>query len=208
MALAVGDLAIVKTAAGLNARTSPSGPLAKSGGQNVVRPKGFKFKVEKLVNTGGHTWARGKGWWYRADFLGKYAKPVAVTVASPVPGYGCNYSFGVRNSRYAAGYHTGADFAAPTGSRIVAVTGGKITRTDWGGAYGNWTWLKSANGRTYVYCHQKSRAVSLGQTVKAGQTIGYVNSTGNVTGPHLHLEVTRPGETWAYGRTVNPIGTW
>lgn len=122
---------------------------------------------------------------------------------SPVPGFKVTYPFGVKNSGYAAGYHTGQDYAAPTGRPIVAVVAGTVIRTDWGGAYGNWTQIKGKDGHVWVYCHQSKRAVRNGQRVKAGQVIGYVGATGHATGPHLHLEKSKGGH-WAYAQVVKP----
>lgn len=108
---------------------------------------------------------------------------------SPVPGKVVTYAFGVKNPRYAAGYHTGEDYAAAVGLPVVAVRAGKIVwSNDNGGAYGKWMGLEADNGRTYVYCHLSTRLLSAGTTVTAGQTIGKVGATGNVTGPHLHFE--------------------
>jgi murein DD-endopeptidase MepM/ murein hydrolase activator NlpD len=88
--------------------------------------------------------------------------------------------------------HTGLDFAALTGSVIHAVAAGTVTSTGYDGAYGNKTVVTLKNGTELWYCHQTAFAVHRGQRVLPGQRIGYVGSTGNVTGPHLHLEV-RPG---------------
>jgi murein DD-endopeptidase MepM/ murein hydrolase activator NlpD len=89
-------------------------------------------------------------------------------------------------------FHTGLDFAAPTGTPIMAVAGGTITETGYSGAYGNRTIEALPDGTELWYCHQNEFGTSVGATVKPGQVIGYVGSTGNVTGPHLHLEV-HPG---------------
>lgn len=89
-------------------------------------------------------------------------------------------------------YHTGLDFAAPSGTPIRAVTNGVISSTGYDGAYGNKTVLTLEDGTEIWFCHQTSYEVSAGDVVQAGEVIGYVGSTGNVTGPHLHLEV-RPG---------------
>jgi murein DD-endopeptidase MepM/ murein hydrolase activator NlpD len=91
-----------------------------------------------------------------------------------------------------AHFHTGLDFAAPTGTPIMAVAGGTITEVGYSGAYGNRTIETLPDGTELWYCHQNEFGTSVGATVKPGQVIGYVGSTGNVTGPHLHLEV-HPG---------------
>jgi murein DD-endopeptidase MepM/ murein hydrolase activator NlpD len=89
-------------------------------------------------------------------------------------------------------FHTGLDFAAPTGTPIMAVAGGTITEVGYSGAYGNRTIETLADGTELWYCHQNEFGTSVGATVRPGQVIGYIGSTGNVTGPHLHLEV-HPG---------------
>lgn len=130
------------------------------------------------------------------------AKPKRVR--SPVPGFGVTYRYGVRNRRYAAGFHTGQDHAAPRGKKVVAVRSGKIRWSNSrGGAYGNWIGLDAVNGRTYVYCHLSSRAVGAGRKVKAGQVIGRVGATGNVTGPHLHFE-DHPKGPFRYAQVRKP----
>lgn len=98
---------------------------------------------------------------------------------------------------WSSGFHTGLDFAAPTGSPLLAVGDGTITFTGWHNAYGHLTKL-SCDGAELWYAHQSAVSVAPGQTVTAGQPIGRLGGTGNVTGPHLHLEV-RVG-----GRTIDP----
>ena len=89
-------------------------------------------------------------------------------------------------------FHTGLDFAAPTGTPVMAVAGGTITETAYSGAYGNRTIETLPDGTELWYCHQNAFGTTVGASVRPGQVIGYVGSTGNVTGPHLHLEV-HPG---------------
>ncbi|MDX6327161.1 MAG: hypothetical protein QOK15_3515 [Nocardioidaceae bacterium] len=88
--------------------------------------------------------------------------------------------------------HTGLDFAAPTGTPIHAIANGVITKVGWAGAYGYRTAMRLKDGTVLWYCHQNSTGVQAGQRVVGGQVIGSVGSTGNTTGPHLHLEV-HPG---------------
>lgn len=86
-------------------------------------------------------------------------------------------------------FHTGLDFAAPTGTPIFAVADGVVTETGWAGAYGYRTIETLDDGTEIWYCHQSSVGVSTGEHLHQGETIGAVGSTGNTTGPHLHLEV-------------------
>ena len=88
--------------------------------------------------------------------------------------------------------HTGLDFAAPSGTPIHAIAGGVVTSVGYDGSYGNKTVVTLEDGTELWYCHQTAYAVSPGENVTAGQVIGSVGSTGNTTGPHVHVEV-RPG---------------
>ena len=109
----------------------------------------------------------------------------------PVSGYHHTAQFGDSSGLWAH-THTGLDFAAPSGTEIHAIANGTVTSTQFSGAYGNRTIVTLEDGTELWYCHQTSYVVSTGQEIRAGELIGYVGSTGNVTGPHLHLEV-RPG---------------
>lgn len=110
----------------------------------------------------------------------------------PVTSYRLTNRYGAAKSYYSSGYHTGLDFAAPSGTPIRAVAGGTVIEAGYDGAYGNKTVVTLEDGTELWYAHQTSYAVSVGDTVRSGEVIGYVGSTGNSTGPHLHLEV-RPG---------------
>lgn len=90
---------------------------------------------------------------------------------------------------WSSGYHTGLDFAAPTGTPIKAIHSGTVKSAGWSGAYGYRTVLELDDGTELWFCHQSSIGVSVGQKVSTGESIGRVGATGNVTGPHLHLEV-------------------
>jgi murein DD-endopeptidase MepM/ murein hydrolase activator NlpD len=88
--------------------------------------------------------------------------------------------------------HTGLDFAAPSGTPIHAIANGTVTSVGYDGSYGNKTVVTLEDGTELWYCHQTAYAVTTGQQVRAGEVIGSVGATGNVTGPHVHIEV-RPG---------------
>ena len=94
--------------------------------------------------------------------------------------------------------HTGIDVAASTGVPIYAARGGQVIMSEYGAganwSYGNFVVIDHGDGTTTLYAHMSSRAVSEGQMVSQGQTIGAVGDTGNTSGPHLHYEVRRNGQ--------------
>ena len=87
--------------------------------------------------------------------------------------------------------HGGTDIGASYGSAIYAADSGTVVRSSdgWNGGWGNYVMIDHGNGMQTLYSHMSSRAVSVGQTVSRGQTIGYVGSTGMSTGAHLHFEM-------------------
>ncbi len=123
----------------------------------------------------------------------RLAKP-AGSYSLPTSAYTLTSHYGDSGSMWSSGHHTGLDFAAPTGTPVKAVSGGKITSAGWSGAYGYRIVLELPDGTEIWYCHLSSMSVTSG-TVGAGETIGRVGATGNVTGPHLHLEVRKGGST-------------
>ncbi|MEU7552877.1 M23 family metallopeptidase [Streptomyces sp. NPDC044571] len=123
----------------------------------------------------------------------RLAKP-AGSYSLPTSAYTLTSHYGVAGSMWSSGHHTGLDFAAPTGTPVKAVAGGTITSAGWSGAYGYRIVLELEDGTEIWYCHLSSMSVTSGQ-VGAGETIGRVGATGNVTGPHLHLEVRKGGST-------------
>ena len=128
--------------------------------------------------------------------LGRAAEARAGEIAKnqwkiPTSGYHLTARFGMAGGLWSSN-HTGLDFAAPSGTPIMAVANGVITKTGSAGAYGNQTIQTLDDGTEIWYCHQTDIGVRVGQVVTGGQQIGTVGSTGNTTGPHLHLEV-RPG---------------
>ncbi|WP_367043536.1 M23 family metallopeptidase [Streptomyces sp. Je 1-332] len=125
-----------------------------------------------------------------AERLAKLAKSYTLPVAS----YTLTGTFGQPGSMWSSGYHTGLDFAAPTGTPIKAVHSGTIKEAGWAGAYGYRTVLELDDGTEVWFCHQSSMNVSAGQKVTTGETIGRVGATGNVTGAHLHMEVHPGGD--------------
>lgn len=104
-----------------------------------------------------------------------------------------------RGPHWSLGYHTGADYAASTGTPCVAVLSGSV-RAGQDVSFGNYLVLRSG-GFDYWYCHLSHRNVTSG-SVRAGQEVAKVGSTGNATGPHLHFE-KRPA-SGRFGSDVSP----
>ena len=88
-----------------------------------------------------------------------------------------------------AGYHNGVDFGVPYGTPIAASKSGVVTYADWINGYGNSVIIDHGGGVTTLYGHADSLNVSVGQQVSRGETIAFVGSTGQSTGPHLHFEI-------------------
>jgi murein DD-endopeptidase MepM/ murein hydrolase activator NlpD len=117
---------------------------------------------------------------------------------TPINGARLSSSYGMRKHPI-LGYnkmHRGTDFAAPSGTPIMASGAGKITRARWCGGGGNCVKIKHNSTYETIYAHMKSfaRGIKEGRRVKQGQIIGYVGSTGMSTGPHLHYEVIVNGK--------------
>ena len=117
---------------------------------------------------------------------------------TPINGARLSSSFGMRKHPI-LGYnkmHRGTDFAAPSGTPIMASGSGTITRARWCGGGGNCVKIKHNSTYETIYAHMKNfaKGIKEGRKVKQGQIIGYVGSTGLSTGPHLHYEVIVNGK--------------
>ena len=117
---------------------------------------------------------------------------------TPINGARLSSSFGMRKHPI-DGFnkmHRGTDFAAPSGTPIMASGSGVITRARWCGGGGNCIKIKHNSTFETIYAHMKNfaRGIKEGLRIKQGQIIGYVGSTGKSTGPHLHYEVVVNGK--------------
>ncbi len=118
--------------------------------------------------------------------------------------------YGRKNARYVKGYHTGVDIACANGSPIRAVADGKVTFAGWNGPYGNQV-KQSVGGSEVWYNHMSRLEVKKGDGLSAGSVIGRLGTTGQSTGPHLHLEVRVNGKDvdpmpYLQGSKVVPAG--
>jgi murein DD-endopeptidase MepM/ murein hydrolase activator NlpD len=124
---------------------------------------------------------------------GMTVRPEPSAKVLPLTGYRLTATFGNAGSLWSSD-HTGLDFAAPSGTPLLAIDAGVVTEVGYDGSYGNKTVIALEDGTELWYCHQSTQNVAVGETVSAGDVIGTVGTTGNSTGPHLHLEVRVNGE--------------
>ncbi len=102
--------------------------------------------------------------------------------------------FGWRTLDGAADNHLGIDIACAQNTKILAANGGTVLKSEYHYSYGNYVLVDHGGGLATLYAHMTSRAVNAGDTVTAGQIIGYVGTTGNSKGNHLHFEVRQDGK--------------
>ena len=119
----------------------------------------------------------------------------------PVTGGFISSYFGEREDPFSGheAYHKGVDFAGTAGSHVMAVAAGVVT---WAGertGYGNLVEINHGDGYVTRYAHNERTLVRVGQTVKRGEPVALMGSTGRSTGPHVHFEVIRNG------RQVDPL---
>ena len=125
---------------------------------------------------------------------GRFVHPIAGYPMTSRYGYRIHPIF--RTSRL----HTGQDYGAPAGTPIRAADDGVVIEAGWMGGYGKTVMVNHGKGLATLYAHTSAYYVRPGQVVKKGQVIAAIGSTGNSTGPHLHLEVRRNGSP------VDPMG--
>ena len=113
--------------------------------------------------------------------------------------YGISQNFGDTDT---SAFHTGIDYLCPAGTPVLASEAGTVIYAGWrNGGYGYCVFIQHPDGMITIYEHlQKDIPVTVGETVRRSQVIGYSGSTGNSTGPHLHFEMHD-----ASGKAVNPM---
>ncbi len=175
--------------AGLKVETDGNGKAAMGGPLVPIdSPALFDSKVKELDEA--------------LDLLDRMkSKARSLPISNPSPGQPITSSFGVRPDPLLGtpAMHSGMDFRAPTGSPARVTADGTVVKAGWNGGYGRMVEVEHANGFTTRYAHLSKVLVQEGQTVKAGDTVGRVGSSGRSTGPHLHYEVRRNGSA------LNPV---
>ncbi|MCX5230164.1 M23 family metallopeptidase [Streptomyces sp. NBC_00233] len=173
----------------------------------------------------GVYWYPSRGHWYWTSHAWKYRqrtglsgdtskpskpseppKPSAPSCSSrgwaaPVSSIAYTGYHGQRGS-WSKGYHTGQDFAVPTGTTVRSVGPGRVVTAGYGRSYGYEVVIRHPDGTYTQYAHLSRIDVSPGRSVSAGQRIARSGATGRVTGPHLHFEVRT---TPYFGSDINPL---
>ncbi|HPD98629.1 MAG TPA: peptidoglycan DD-metalloendopeptidase family protein [Candidatus Saccharibacteria bacterium] len=117
--------------------------------------------------------------------------------------------YGVKDSQYSAGHHTGTDIAiqGSSGQKIIWAPSvkGKVVRRGYDpNGYGNYVVIKSENNRQWLLAHMRNPGPRVGTVLNQGDKIGNIGATGNVSGPHLHLEEGKKNSPWVYGEVKKP----
>ena len=122
------------------------------------------------------------------------------TFIKPISGGRVSSPYGRRKAptKGASTNHQAIDWATPTGTAVMASSGGVVTKAGWGGGYGYVIYIRHENGMETRYAHLSKLQVSAGQKVRQGQKIALSGNTGRSTGPHLHFEMR------VNGAPVNP----
>lgn len=159
-----------------------------------------RFKGQAGTFAGFYYLLPGGHWDYYNDKGQSLRKTVLrspLTFANVTSGFGMRFHPIVRKYRE----HHGVDYGAPTGTPVAAIADGTVVRASWFNGYGNFVEIRHSGGLVSGYGHlsRYGAGIKSGRSVRQGQTIGYVGSTGMSTGPHLHFQVKKNGSF------VNPL---
>lgn len=120
----------------------------------------------------------------------------------PIKGGTITTPYKKSGKHWSKGYHTGVDFAVPTGTPVIAVADGKIENASWGSAYGTQL-VQKVKGGWVIYAHLSKAFVKAGDVVTKGQVLAKSGNSGNSTGAHLHFEM-RDNLKWSAGKDIDP----
>lgn len=148
--------------------------------------------VAKNANAGSR--ARASGSVNTSSKISGGKASLGISLIRPISGT-ITSRFGV-SSNIRRSSHTGLDIAAPTGTPVKAAASGTVTFSGWKGSYGNMLVISHGNGVQTYYGHCSKLYAKNGQTVSQGDVVASVGSTGNSTGPHLHLEIRVNGTAY------------
>ncbi len=186
------DAAVPETVVGESSSQVAAGELALQ----------VRDRQQSLASLNRQADARDRALLGRKAVLAQYGytgDPDDVVAVLPLATYSLSAGFGLTGPLWEA-EHGGQDFGSYVGDQIVAVAAGLVTEVAYAGPYGLRTIVTLPDGTEVWYCHQTDVSVYPGQAVDVAEPIGTVGSTGNSTGPHLHLEVRPDG-----GSPIDPM---
>ena len=177
----------------------------KNGKIRRFRPRSNKHFSNRRANgshknNGVHNLDGHKNGFFRASNVGKNphnGKSIRkALMKTPINGARLSSPFGNRKHPILGftKHHNGTDFAAPTGTPIMASGNGTVIKAGWCGNGGNCVRIRHNSSYTTGYGHMSKIATKTGRRVRQGQIIGYVGNTGMSTGPHLHYTVSHNGK--------------
>lgn len=202
--MAVAAAAAALALAAPSAHAAPEVTVREDGRQleAIELARQVAERQQRLASLNRRADARDRALVGLKELLARYGyrgDPDTVRVVLPMASYDISAGFGLTGPLWEA-EHGGQDFSAGAGEPLVAVAGGVVTEVAYAGPYGLRTILELPDGTEVWYCHQTDATVAVGQRVEVAHVIGSVGSTGNSTGPHLHLEVRPAG-----GSPVDPM---
>ncbi|WP_351236633.1 LysM peptidoglycan-binding domain-containing M23 family metallopeptidase [Streptomyces sp. NPDC002133] len=189
---------------------------AEAPGNEKAKAKASKAEAPAKADARAEAPAKAERSQARAESGSDAAQaPAAAAAAAPAPAAQSNFSgyfapvdasmttaYRTAGAMWSSGYHTGVDFAAPTGTSVKSVGPGTVVSAGWAGAYGNQVVIRHDDGTYSQYAHLSQLSISSGESVTGGQQIGLSGSTGNSTGPHLHFEIRTTPD---YGSDMDPL---
>ena len=193
-------LAAPRADAAVPETVGPDDAVVKTEARLLARQ--VRERQQSLIGLNRRADARERAIIGRKALLARYGytgDPDAVRTVLPLASYHLSAGFGLTGPLWEA-QHGGQDFGASPGEQIVAVAGGTVTDVAYAGPYGLRTIVTLPDGTEIWYCHQTDASVYVGEHVDVADPIGSVGSTGNSTGPHLHLEVRPDG-----GLPIDPM---
>ena len=204
LAVAVVAIATGLTMAAPRADAAPETVVRENSSQTdaIALALQLRERQQSLASLYRQADARDRALLGRKAVLATYGytgDPDEVTAVLPLASYHLSAGFGLTGPLWEA-EHGGQDFGSYVGDQIVAVAAGVVSEIAYAGPYGLRTIVTLPDGTEVWYCHQDDVSVYTGQAVDVADPIGTVGSTGNSTGPHLHLEV-RPGA----GSPIDPM---
>lgn len=189
-----------KAGLGILAAMAMTTPAMSNETATATQIAGVVDTAKAAPGTGDREFAELFASWRSMDETGMAAPSaipsVSVPSRSPLDIATLSSDFGMRTHPVLGGRrsHKGIDLAQPTGTPVYATADGIVTKAERFSSYGNYIQIEHGGEMQTRYAHLSGYAISAGESVRKGQLIGFVGSTGRSTGPHLHYEVRIAGE--------------